>query len=55
VTFKKGDKVIDLPSGRIFVIKYMLDKTPVVNNGEFDFPLRLEVVIHWSPLMEELT
>lgn len=54
MTFKKGDKVIDLPSGRIFIIKYMLDKKPVVNNGVFDFPLRLEVVIKWSPLMEEL-
>ncbi len=54
MTFKKGDKVIDLPSGMIFIIKYMLDKKPIVNNGEFDFPLTPEVTVHWSPLMEEL-
>ena len=54
MSFKQGDKIIDLPSGRIFIIKYMLGKKPIVNNGKFDFPLRLEVVIKWSPLMEEL-
>jgi hypothetical protein len=54
VTFKKGDKVIDLVCNRIFIIKYTLGKTPIVNNGKFDFPLKPEVTAHWSPLMEEL-
>lgn len=52
--FNVGDTVICLITNQVFVIKYMLSKKPVVSNGKFDFPLVIENVVHWSPLMEEL-
>jgi hypothetical protein len=51
---KKGDKIVILESGDVFIIKYFLGELVVVNNGLFDFPLLLEEIAPVTPLMEEL-
>lgn len=52
---KKGDKLIHLPTGRIYIVKYVIGNKPIVSDGKFDFPAYPQVFAPYSSLMEALS
>ena len=55
MSYKKGDKIISLLDEEVFIVKYILGNSVVVQSKMgYNYPIRFERVVPYSPLMEEL-